>query len=388
MKILLATDRYPPAPGGTEIHVRTLARTVRDHGITVEVAVLGDEDATRDDQGIPVHVLGGWTRRLASPSPRFHPPAPDPSMVPRLRRIARHADVVHAHGWIAFSALAAHLDAPVVVTLHDYGFWCVRRDLRRDGRRCDGPSGACASCALHTYGALRGPASAAALRGARPLLRRAAAIVANSATVAENARRHLGLEVHTVPTFLSSGPAGPRPEFVPTGDYLVAAGALAPHKGSAELLDAYERSGVTTPLVLIGSGELPHRLPPGAAAVGPRTHDEVRAALAHASVALATPVYEEPLGLVALEAMELGTPVIATSVGGLAETVVHDGCGLLIAPGDRHALAEAIRALDGDEALRRRLGSAGPRRAGDFDGYERLAGLYESVQSRPFVGST
>jgi glycosyltransferase involved in cell wall biosynthesis len=68
----------------------------------------------------------------------------------------------------------------------------------------------------------------------------------------------------------------------------------------------------------------------------------------------------EGFGLVALEAMVVGTPVVGYAAGGLPE-VVGD-CGLLVVPGDRQALGAAIATALTDERLRARLASCGPQR--------------------------
>jgi glycosyltransferase involved in cell wall biosynthesis len=70
----------------------------------------------------------------------------------------------------------------------------------------------------------------------------------------------------------------------------------------------------------------------------------------------------EPFGGVVLEAMALGRPVIATAIGGSPEQVVPDKTGFLIPPADTHALAEKLRTLLTDPALRDRMGQAGRER--------------------------
>ena len=70
----------------------------------------------------------------------------------------------------------------------------------------------------------------------------------------------------------------------------------------------------------------------------------------------------EGLGLVFLEAMAAGLPVLATSVSAVPEVVVHESTGLLVPPGDAEALGAAMARLAGDTALRERLGAAGAER--------------------------
>jgi glycosyltransferase involved in cell wall biosynthesis len=70
------------------------------------------------------------------------------------------------------------------------------------------------------------------------------------------------------------------------------------------------------------------------------------------------PSYYEPFGLVAIEAMAAGTPVIASNVGGLQHTVVHGETGLLVPPRDSTALAIAIHDLLKNPTLKESYGNA------------------------------
>ena len=89
---------------------------------------------------------------------------------------------------------------------------------------------------------------------------------------------------------------------------------------------------------------------------------------------------DEPFGLVPLEAMACGTPVIASDHGGPLETVVHGQTGLHVSPFDPVAIAEGIRSLYYDEGTRRAMGENGARRVREqftiesfLDRFERLA---------------
>lgn len=98
---------------------------------------------------------------------------------------------------------------------------------------------------------------------------------------------------------------------------------------------------------------------------------------------LIAPSRWEGFGLVVLEAMARGVPVLATRVGALPEIVADGETGLLVASGDVGALAAALGRLLGDAGLRARLGAAGRERARREFGLERMAeetlGFYEEV---------
>jgi glycosyltransferase involved in cell wall biosynthesis len=72
---------------------------------------------------------------------------------------------------------------------------------------------------------------------------------------------------------------------------------------------------------------------------------------------------QEGFGLVAVEAMRSGVPVVASRIGALPEIVADDVTGMLVAPGSVSELRAAIRRLDGDPALRQAMGAAGKVRA-------------------------
>jgi glycosyltransferase involved in cell wall biosynthesis len=73
----------------------------------------------------------------------------------------------------------------------------------------------------------------------------------------------------------------------------------------------------------------------------------------------------EPFGMVIVEAMAQRRPVVATRGGGPSEIVVDGVTGLLVAPDDARAMAEAMVRLAGDAAFRREAGEAGLRRTSE-----------------------
>lgn len=102
--------------------------------------------------------------------------------------------------------------------------------------------------------------------------------------------------------------------------------------------------------------------------------DDLAAAYASADL-FVLPSRTETLGLVALEAMASGLPVVGAARGGIPDLVEHHETGLTFDPDEPGALEHALRALAGDGAMRARMGAAGRRRAEGWDWARTTAGL-------------
>jgi D-inositol-3-phosphate glycosyltransferase len=108
--------------------------------------------------------------------------------------------------------------------------------------------------------------------------------------------------------------------------------------------------------------------------IGRVARPDLPALVRSCAAVLAVPWYE-PFGIVPLEAMACGIPVVATAVGGLTDTVVDGVTGVLVPPRDPVALATAVNRLLVDDDRRRLMGRAGAHRARARYGWDDIARL-------------
>jgi glycosyltransferase involved in cell wall biosynthesis len=103
-------------------------------------------------------------------------------------------------------------------------------------------------------------------------------------------------------------------------------------------------------------------------------------------------ILPEPFGLVVIEAMASGKPVVATAPGGPSETVVDGETGFLVPPSDASAIAKALEELLADPAKRISMGDAGRRRAREVFSLPRYVSefeeLYDSILRAGFVAES
>ena len=145
---------------------------------------------------------------------------------------------------------------------------------------------------------------------------------------------------------------------------VVYVGRLVSEKGIMTLLAAIEQQGAATELVIVGEGPLLPQIEVQLAKqprrckvvlAGFRPQEQLRQIYASAKAAVMPSTWQEPLGLVVLEALACGVPVIASRVGGVPEMISHGENGLLVSAGDSSALAGAMDRLLGDASLYREM---------------------------------
>jgi glycosyltransferase involved in cell wall biosynthesis len=191
--------------------------------------------------------------------------------------------------------------------------------------------------------------------------------------------------------FVADDPSHPGPASIahhvarlPSEPFILFVGALRRAKGIDELLIAYERLESPPPLVLIGTLEpdTPSDLPAGSILLTDFPHAAVLEAWTHCLFGVIPSRFPEPFGMVLVEAMHSGKPVITTVPGGHGDVVIDGVTGLLVEPGDSTALEQAMNRLLSDGRLRKRLGEQAYRRANsitadravrEFEGFYRQA---------------
>jgi glycosyltransferase involved in cell wall biosynthesis len=94
----------------------------------------------------------------------------------------------------------------------------------------------------------------------------------------------------------------------------------------------------------------------------------------------------EPFGLVVIEAMASGKPVVATAPGGPSETVVQGETGYLVKPNDPHELAGAVSLILSDRKKRLRMGQAGQKRACEMFALPRYVRQFEELYAKVIAG--
>ena len=334
MKVLIVTGIWPPDVGGPATHAPDVAAFLLSRGHAVEVVTTADGPPAR--QRYPVH----WVRRGLGPGVRH---------VEALRLIAscaRRVDVVYSTGMFGRSSLGTLLArTPLVVKLTaDPAYERARRWGLWHG-------------SLEEFQATAGIRTLP-LRSTRDLdIRRTAHVITPSAYIRELA---LGWGAEPERVTVLANPAPPIPELEPRdelrdelgfdGPTLVFAGRLTAQKALDVGIEAARRAGVA--LAIAGDGpdraaleRLGH-----ARFLGPLHRQGVLELFRAGDAALLSSVWENfPHSVV--EALAVGTPVIATRTGGVAEVVRDGENGLLVEPGDLAGLTAAIERFFGDEEL-------------------------------------
>ena len=345
--------------GGVQSHIRELADQFRMWGHTVRIVAPSSSPLPVDDpdfvpmgRAVPLRSADSVARVSLSVWL-------DPQIKSLLQR--ERFDIVHMHeplvGFVPFSALR-HIDTTktvTVATFHSYRrrrvWWAIGPD-----------------------------------RLANRLLNRLHGRIAVSNPAAHFVNSHFPSDYRIIPNGVrvdDFSDAEPLPELMDGKTNILFLGRLEKRKGLKYLLTAYSRLKWDRPnirLIVVGGGQMDadcyrimsERNLQDVLIVG-RTSDKMRERYFKSAHIYCSPATgKESFGIVLLEAMAAGAPVVATEIEGYASVVEHGQNGLLVPPKDEEALAQAITAVIDDGNLRQRLVAEGTRTADSFR-WERVA---------------
>lgn len=338
MKVLIVSGIWPPDVGGPASHAPDLAAFLVEHGHRVHVLT------TADRQPAPEAYPVAWVSRRLPPLLRHA------AALARIRRLAAASDVVYSTGMFGRAGIGASLaGTPLVVKLTaDPAFERSRR----------------LGLATTLEEFQRAPRGITALLRAirNRVVRSAAHVVTPSAYLAELARNWGAREVTVLPNPAPDTRAlrdrdTLRAELGLQGPTVAYAGRLVAQKSLELAIGATRTAGVA--LVIAGDGpdraeleQLGH-----ARFLGAVSRERALELFRAADASVLSSSWENfPHG--AVESLAVGTPVVATDVGGVTE-VVHDGQnGLVVPPGDEAALAAAFERIFAEPGLLERLRTA------------------------------
>jgi glycogen synthase len=367
--ILLLSREYPPhVYGGAGVVVDHLSRALARRA-SVEVRCFGDNEQTGPN--LTVRGYRPWERLAGGAEASYAPALEALSVGLAMARDPVRADVVHTHTW--YVGLGGMLvqsihGVPLVVTLHSME---PLRPWKADQL---------------------GTGYAVSSWAERLAVERAERVIAVSSQMRADILQHFRVDPERVLVIHNGvdaeafarterrealGRHGVRPP------YVLFVGRISEQKGIFQLLEAARALPEGVQLVLCASSpDTPELLARLEAAVAGRPAvrwinamlpvAEVVELYSHAAV-FACPSIYEPFGLINLEAMACGTPVVASRVGGIPEVVVDGETGWLVEPGAPAALAEALRRALADPERARRMGEAGRRRVEAHFSWDRIA---------------
>ena len=394
MRVLLITD-WMRLRGGVEGYVASIREGLRAAGDEVRLMTT---TAGSPAEASPDYLAYG-TERLAAQALLQ---VVNPSAVTRLNAALRdfRPDIAQVHMFamhLSPAIFAPLRSVPTVLLVNDYKPVCPTSwKLLPDGSRCTEPAGLVCwqnGCTSLPHW-LRDRPRYALLRGG---LRHVNRVLACSQSVRrELAVKGIGSQVLHLPV------RSPEPGYrrLPAPEPLfVYCGRLSKEKGLSLLLGAFaqlRRSVPTARLRLVGEGPERPGLERLVDELGLREAvsfrdwvppERVGHELADSWALVAPSLHAEPLGLVAIEAMVHGVPVIASATGGFAETVREGVSGLLFANGDQHALVRALEAVAQRQAFpTHRIGDELVGRISEAHSLERHVPRLRQIHSEVLTG--
>lgn len=365
MKIALVSPYDIAYPGGVTLHIAALACQLRDMGHTVKI-LAPCSDSSEDIEGIdilpcgrpvPIPTAGSVARLSFSVWLR-----------PKLQSMFRRErfDVIHVHEpFMPFLPWVITDMSPTatVATFHAYNehsrrYWFWKPVFNRLARNIDKR-------------------------------------IAVSTAARDYVSYHYPGEYEIIPNGVQvdkfSKPAPPMPEYQDGKLNILFVGRLEKRKGLRFLLGAYSRLKWHFPdirLIVVGPGTpdadswrvIGERAIKDVVLTGPVSDKDLPRYYQTADIFCSPATGRESFGIVLIEAMASGKPVVATNIGGYSSVVTHGKQGLLVPPKDEKALAEVLKTLITDPSLREKMGRCGTESADQYR-WERVADRVLDVYS-------
>ncbi len=358
--LLFLTDRWPDR-GGAGWHLRQVVAAAAEAGHRVTVAAGSAGPGKEAIPGLETVMVRGLGSAVATGA-----------RLGRLGNLLDAAEVVHVQNVMNPEALRRAVGTGrAVVTVQDHRVFCPGPGKTLpDGHPCTAAlwEAPCREC-LPEEGYRRRLLELTRQR--LEALAEARVVLVLSRYMARELERTGLPGARVVPPWVEPGP--PRRD---SGTFFLAGGRLVAHKAPLDAWEAWEKSGRPLPLVVAGAGPLARRME-GAELQGWLGPEDLAARLRGARALLFPSRWQEPFGILGLEALAAGTPVIVADSGG-TEDWSGSGC-LHVPPGDTAAMAAALRRLADDPALALDLGEAGRRAVADRFSRKRLAPELEAA---------
>jgi glycosyltransferase involved in cell wall biosynthesis len=281
--------------------------------------------------------------------------------------------VCHSNFLYSVRSLAAKLEIPLIVTLHDYGFICPIGNLlfKHESPCSKQYSVKCLKCVISTSGIIKAILGCLLFRVNRPIIGSVDRYIAVSQAVKEiylGATRMPVEKINVIYNFYNLEEKQPLPfkcmEQFPER-FILYVGAFSSQKGVNVLLDAYKSirdrisSDIKLVMIVASLGAEVSVREEGILVMVDQPRSVVMDAWRRCLFGVVPSIWSEPFGLVALEAMAEEKALIASNIGGLKEIVVDNETGLLVPPGNVNELAHAILFLVEHPEVARDLGKKG-----------------------------
>jgi glycosyltransferase involved in cell wall biosynthesis len=369
MKILLVSDFYPPYIGGMENHVSSLAKFFSSNGYDVTIASTDLSNKSEVIDGIQVFRFRGLFQSLriffSDKTKRYPPPLYDPILAHYIRRLIKNLrpDVIHTHGWLSNTVLAAHndLNIPVIITFHDFGHICPKRTLLRYGRTCETGFGLdCLRCANQEYGLLKSFVTLIGIISGLRRLKKASRFISVSTYVKQRTGIYFPkVRNDVIPNFMDPSKLDVErnrslSQKLPE-KFILFVGVLDDFKGLDDLIEGYRSARSkgrlkTIELLILGK---PHpqksyvSIPEEKITIiNSPPRDLVVEAFFKTSLLAVPSRCQEACPTVVLEGISTGVPIFGTAVGGIPELLEQRDHTWIVKPNSPEQISELLIKLE------------------------------------------